>query len=151
MKSTRQEAILKLVSEQIIQTQDELIENLENMGFCVTQATVSRDIRDLKLTKVLTSQGTYRYVIPTNASTHTAAKINETLMGAITGIDYASNIVVVTTYPGMAQAVASGIDAEKSNNILGCVGGDDTIIVVTRNEDSAREFCAAFREQKMKI
>ena len=151
MKSTRQEAILKLVSEQVIQTQDELIENLENMGFCVTQATVSRDIRDLKLTKVLTRQGTYRYVIPANASIHTAAKINETLMSAITSIDYAGNIIVVTTYPGMAQAVASGIDSEKSNNILGCVGGDDTIIVVTRNEDAAREFCTAFREQKMKM
>ena len=112
MKSARHEAILRLVSEQTIQTQDELIERLRELGFCVTQATVSRDIRELKLTKILTSQGTYRYVIPASAGAGAITKINETLLGAITNIDYANNIIVVTTFPGMAQAVAAGIDAE---------------------------------------
>jgi transcriptional regulator of arginine metabolism len=116
MKSARHEAILRLVSEQTIQTQDELIERLRELGFCVTQATVSR----------------------------------ETLLGAITNIDYANNIIVVTTFPGMAQAVAAGIDAEKTPNILGCVGGDDTIIIVTRSEEAARDFCHAYREQKLR-
>ena len=151
MKTKRHSKILELISEKDIATQEDLLVYLRESGFDVTQATVSRDIRDLKLTKVLTRQGTYRYVIPTNPSIHTASKINETLMSAITGIDFAGNMVVVTAYPGMAQAVASGIDSEKTNNILGCVGGDDTIIVVTRNEDAAREFCTAFREQKMKM
>ena len=105
MKSARHEAILRLVSEQTIQTQDELIERLRELGFCVTQATVSRDIRELTLTKILTSQGTYRYVIPASAGAGAITKINETLLGAITNIDYANNIIVVTTFPGMAQAV----------------------------------------------
>ena len=150
MKSARHEAILRLVSEQTIQTQDELIERLRELGFCVTQATVSRDIRELKLTKILTSQGTYRYVIPASAGAGAITKLNETLLGAITNIDYANNIIVVTTFPGMAQAVAAGIDAEKTPNILGCVGGDDTIIIVTRSEEAARDFCHAYREQKLR-
>lgn len=151
MKSSRQEAILKLVTEQSIQTQDELIECLRDLGYTVTQATVSRDIRELKLTKILTGQGNYRYVLPSDGGVKAVTKLNETPLGAITSIDYANNLIVVTTYPGMAQAVAAGIDASKTPGILGCVGGDDTIIIVTRNEDTAREFCGSYRELKMKI
>ena len=151
MKSTRQEAILKLVTENSVQTQDELINMLRENGYCVTQATVSRDIRELKLTKILTGQGTYRYVLPSSGGAGAVTKINETLLGAITNIDYAGNLIVITTYPGMAQAVASGIDAAKSPGILGCVGGDDTIIVVTRSEDAARDFCGSYREQKLRL
>ncbi len=150
MKSKRQEAILKLVSEQSVETQDGLIKELRDLGYCVTQATVSRDIRELKLTKILTGQGKYRYVIPSSGSASAITKINETLLGAITNIDYANNLIVITTYPGMAQAVAAGIDAARAPSILGCVGGDDTIIVVTRDEEAAREFCGGYREQKLR-
>jgi transcriptional regulator of arginine metabolism len=150
MKSSRQESILKLVSEQSVQTQEELINKLRMLGYCVTQATVSRDIRELKLTKILTSDGSYRYVIPMSSGAEAITKINETLLGAITNIDYANNLIVVTTYPGMAQAVAAGIDAAKTPGILGCVGGDDTIIIVTRSEETARNFCGSYREQKLR-
>ena len=131
MKSTRQQTIMKLVSDEVIQTQDELIVRLGQLGYNVTQATVSRDIRQLKLTKVPTGQGTYRYMIPTSVTGHHFKKINETLMAAIIKTDHVSNIVVVTTYPGMAQALAAGIDQTKTADILGCVAGDDTIIVIT--------------------
>lgn len=151
MKSSRQETILKLVTENSVQTQDDLISKLCERGFCVTQATVSRDIRELKLTKILTGQGTYRYVIPSSGGAGAVTKINETLLGAITNIDYANNLIVVTTYPGMAQAVAAGIDAAKTPGILGCVGGDDTIIIVTRSEEAARDFCGSYREQKLRL
>ena len=144
MKSTRQQAIMKLVSEEIIQTQDELISRLGELGYSVTQATISRDIRQLKLTKVPTGQGTYRYTIPTSVTGHHFKKINESLMAAIIKTDHVSNIVVVTTYPGMAQALAAGIDQTKTADILGCVAGDDTIIVITRSEQSAEVFCTVF-------
>lgn len=148
MKAPRHEAILKLVSEETVQTQDELITRLREMGYCVTQATVSRDIRELKLTKVLTGQGVYRYVIPSTGDGKTITKINATLINAITKIDYANNIIVITTYPGMAQAVASGIDSAKTADMLGCVGGDDTIIVVARDEETAKVICDSFRKIK---
>lgn len=150
MKAPRHEAILKLVAEEAVQTQDDLITRLREMGYGVTQATVSRDIRELKLTKVLTGQGTYRYVIPTGTDSKMMTKINATLIDAITKIDYVNSIIVITTYPGMAQAVASGIDADKTRDILGCVGGDDTIIVITRSEETARDFCDSFRKQKLR-
>ena len=144
MKSTRQQAIMKLVSDEIIQTQDELITRLGELGYNVTQATISRDIRQLKLTKVPTGQGTYRYTIPTSVTGHHFKKINESLMAAIIKTDHVSNIVVVTTYPGMAQALAAGIDQTKTTDILGCVAGDDTIIVITRSEQAAETFCGDF-------
>ena len=135
---------MKLVSDEIIQTQDELITRLGELGYNVTQATVSRDIRQLKLTKVPTGQGTYRYTIPTSVTGHHFKKINESLMAAIIKTDHVSNIVVVTTYPGMAQALAAGIDQTKTTDILGCVAGDDTIIVITRSEQAAEVFCSDF-------
>ncbi|MBQ9080788.1 MAG: arginine repressor [Clostridia bacterium] len=150
MKATRQQAILRLVSEETIQTQDELIARLGEMGYCVTQATVSRDIRQLKLTKVPTGQGTYRYMVPNSVSGQHVTKINETLLAAVTKTDHVGNIVVITTYPGMAQAVAAGVDQSKTSDILGCVAGDDTIIVITRSEQAACEFCADFVPDKLR-
>lgn len=151
MKATRQEAILRLVSEQDIQTQDELIDRLREMNYYVTQATVSRDIRQLKLTKVPTGQGTYRYTVPTGMNGHASHKISETFMAAITKTDYVGNTVVITTYPGMAQAVASGIDHAKTSDILGCVAGDDTIIVIARSEAAAANVCRDFAPDKSKM
>lgn len=152
MKATRQEEILKLVSEESIQTQDELINRLRSLGYGVTQATVSRDIRQLKLTKVMTEDGVYRYVIPHGSEEDGGVtRLNRTLLDAITRIDHVNNIIVINTYPGMAQAVASGIDAAQDQDILGCVGGDDTIIVIARSEDTARGFCEGFRKQKLTV
>ncbi len=148
MKAPRHEAILKLVAEEQIQTQDELMSRLREMEYHVTQATVSRDIRDLKLTKILTPEGIYRYVIPTGGENQAFTKINATLMSAITKIDSVGNLVVISTYPGMAQAVAAGVDADRGPDVLGCVGGDDTILVICRTEEAAGGFCDGLRAQK---
>ena len=139
MKSKRQERILELISKYEIDTQDEMMSRLRADGFKVTQATVSRDMKDLKLTKALTARGTYRYCAGNGrtATPNLNVKFNSAMVDSITHVDYSMNNVVVKTYPGMAQAVASGIDALNIHSVLGCVAGDDTIIIVTRDEDSS--------------
>lgn len=135
MKSQRQKAIVDLIEKFEIETQEEMISSLRALGYDVTQATVSRDIRELKLTKVLTTQGTYRYV--KNRTNHHEGniKLNHAVVDSITKVDYSANMVVLKTYPGLAMAVASGVDALNLDGVLGCIGGDDTIIIVTRSED----------------
>ena len=137
MKNKRQEKILELIAKYEIETHDDMISRLRDDGYNVTQATISRDMRELKLTKVLTSRGTYKYTV--NNSRHRAnnVKFNNAVVDSIVSVDYAGNSIVLKTYPGMAQAVASSVDALSVESILGCVGGDDTIIIVTRDEESS--------------
>ena len=139
MKSKRQERILALIAKHEIETQDDMMNRLREEGFAVTQATVSRDLKELKLTKTLTSRGTYRYSQPVRHHMSGNAKLSRAIVDSITHVDYSLNTVVLKTYPGMAQAVASGVDALNLSEILGCVAGDDTIIVVTRDVESADE------------
>ena len=146
MKSNRQNAIIELIEKFEIETQEDMISRLRSLGYEVTQATVSRDIRELKLTKVLTSHGTYRYV--KNRSNHHEGniKLNHAVVDAIVKVDYAANIVVLKTYPGLAMAVASGVDALNLSNVLGCIGGDDTIMIVTRDEATSAQISENIRE-----
>lgn len=146
MKSKRQERILELIARHEIETQDDMMNRLREEGFVVTQATVSRDLKELKLTKSLTSRGTYRYTQPTQHHIASNAKLSRALAESITHVDHSMNIVVLKTYPGMAQAVASGVDALNLSDIIGSVAGDDTIIVVTRGEQSAREISESMLE-----
>ena len=112
----------------------------------VTQATVSRDLKELKLTKALTARGTYRYCV-SQSRNHTAnVRLNNAMADSILLIDYSLNNVVIKTYPGLAQAVASAIDAMNMHNILGCVAGDDTIIIVSRDEASSAQISQKIRE-----
>ena len=138
MKGNRQKKILEIISRYHIETQDDLIERLLMEGVSVTQATVSRDIRELQLNKVMTSKGNYRYVAPKKEEMVAGMKINAALVDSIISVDYAQNIVVVHTLPGLAQAVAAGIDNLSLAEVLGCVAGDDTILVVTRHESAAK-------------
>ena len=138
MKGNRQKKILEIINRYHIETQDDLIERLLVEGFSVTQATVSRDIRELQLTKVLTGKGSYRYGAPKKEELVAGMKINAALVDSIISVDYAQNMVVVRTFPGLAQAVAAGIDNLTLAEVLGCVAGDDTIIVATRNELAAK-------------
>ena len=138
MKGNRQKKILEIVNRYHVETQDDLIDRLLVEGFSVTQATVSRDIRELQLSKVLTSKGSYRYVAPKKEEMVAGMKINAALVDSIISVDYAQNMVVVRTFPGLAQAVAAGIDNLTLAEVLGCVAGDDTIIVATRNELAAK-------------
>ncbi len=140
MKKNRQEKLLELISENEIDTQDELIELLRDNGYDVTQATVSRDIRELKIAKMTTGKGTYRYVLPKQAmQTGTGMNFSTTLIESVVSVDHACNIVVLKTYAGLAGAVAVGIDGMNMPQVLGCVAGDDTIMIVSRNEVCATE------------
>ena len=146
MKTKRQEKIVEIVSQNEIGTQEELIDALRAAGCNVTQATVSRDIRDLKLVKIPTGHGEYKYLLPKqNESSSSVRFFNNALAESIVSVDYACNNVVIKTYPGLANAVATGIDALQVNDILGCVAGDDTIIMVLRNETSARDISERIR------
>ena len=138
MKGNRQKKILEIITRYHIETQDDLIEHLLMEGFSVTQATVSRDIRELQLNKVMTGKGNYRYVAPKKEEMVAGMKINAALVDSIINVDYAQNLVVVHTLPGLAQAVAAGIDNLNLAEVLGSVAGDDTILVATRNETAAK-------------
>lgn len=141
MKNRRQDKILELIDQYDIETQDNLIERLQAAGYPATQATISRDIRELKLSKVMTGQGTYKYIRPPMADGTPGSRFNPALIDAITRVDCAGNIVVIKTASGMANAVATGIDSILAGEILGSVAGDDTIIVVVRDPAAAEKTC----------
>lgn len=140
MKTQRHQTIINLISEYEIETQDELISKLNADGYKVTQATISRDIRELKISKVLGEDGKYHYSLPGRGNTDQGKNaFRHAYASAIISVESVGNIVVVKTHPGLAQAVAAGIDAIHTKEILGCVAGDDTIIIVTRNTEIAIE------------
>ncbi|MBR7095003.1 MAG: arginine repressor [Clostridia bacterium] len=136
MKNKRQEAILELIERYEIQKQEELIRLLEERGFTATQATVSRDIRELKLMKGTGEGGVHKYVLPSRRQ-NTVPKFNSSLTESIIKIDSAENLIVVKTYPGMAPAVASCIDTFNIHEIVGSVAGDDAVLVVVRSKEEA--------------
>ena len=138
MKKERQDKLLDLIAHYEINTQDELIARLREQGFHVTQATVSRDIRELKIAKMTAGEGAYRYVRP-RQDDGGGMTFSKALIESIVSVEAAQNLVVLKTYPGLASAVAAGIDRMNQQQILGCVAGDDTILVVTRDLESAGE------------
>ena len=146
MKKNRHEKIIEIVEKHEVETQDDLIEHLRKLGYEVTQATVSRDIRELKLTKVMSERGSYRYELPKTNETIGSFKFSHALAESITSVDYALNTVVIKTFPGMAQAVAVGIDNLHLQIILGCVAGDDTILVVARTAEAAADLNTRIKE-----
>ena len=144
MKPKRQEKILEIIANNNIETQEDLITALRNEGFNATQATASRDIRQLKLVKVL-DNGVYKYVAP-KSELDNSGTYNHALFSAITDIKYALNNVVIKTNPGLAQAVAASVDSFSIKDLLGCVAGDDTIIMVTKNEHAAKTISESIKE-----
>lgn len=147
MKAHRQEKIIEIVSARDIETQEQLLEELQNAGFYSTQATISRDIRELRIVKELTKFGTYRYRAPSAESTHSfSAKLNAIFRECVTGFDYAQNIVVVRTIPGLANGAASALDAMGMGVVLGTIAGDDTVFVVMRDHNAAAAFCGEIKE-----
>lgn len=146
MKKNRHEKIIEIVEKYDIETQDELIAQLCKLGYEVTQATVSRDIRELKLTKVMGEKGSYRYVLPRSNESLSNFKFNHALAESITSVDFALHTVIIKTFPGMAQAVAVGIDNLKLPVILGCVAGDDTIIVISSSAEAAADLNTKIKE-----
>lgn len=134
MKIERQTKILQLISEREIETQEELAELLTNAGFVVTQATISRDIRDLKLTKIAKVDGRQKYVVLHTKEINMNEKFLRVLRDGYIGMDRAGNIIVLKTLNGMAMAVAAAIDSLDFYEVVGCIAGDDTIFCAIRSE-----------------
>ena len=139
MKSARHEKIIELIQQHDIDTQEELAARLNSAGFKVTQATVSRDIRALKLTKVAGKDGKSRYAVLSSASVELGDKYTRVLHDALTSIDVGQNMIVIRTVPGMAMGVAAGLDALDWKELHGgSIAGDDTVMCVARDNEQAQ-------------
>lgn len=135
MKTSRQSKIIEIIQKNEVETQDELSALLEKDGFRVTQATVSRDIRELKLTKIPTAAGRQKYAVITDAPENLSKKYDRVLREGFLSMDMAQNILVIKTVSGMASAVCAAIDAMKMREIVGSIAGDDTIMCAIRTVD----------------
>lgn len=138
MKKTRHRQIVDIINKYDVETQEELAKYLKDAGFDVTQATVSRDIRELKLTKVSIGNGRQRYMVFRQDDAHMEDKFTRVLKDGFVSMDMAQNILVVKTVSGMAMAVAAAIDALKFKEVVGCIAGDDTIMVAVRTIEDTK-------------
>lgn len=138
MKNARQTQIIRLIEKYNIETQEELADRLNESGFQVTQATVSRDIRELHLIKVSDGQGKSRYSIIQNDVGHLSKKYSRVLKDAYVSMDTAGNLLVMKTVPGMAMAAAAALDSLGWPEILGCIAGDDTIMCAIHSPQDAK-------------
>ena len=146
MKTQRQAMILEIVTNKDVETQEQLLAALQDAGFRGTQATISRDIKELRIVKELTSFGTYRYTLSGKEMGGTfSTRMNTIFRECVTGFDYAQNIVVIHTLPGLASAAGSAVDAMNMSFILGTLAGDDTVIIVMRDTNAAAAFCSEIK------
>lgn len=146
MKTQRQAKIMEIISTRDIETQEQLLQALQEAGFYSTQATISRDIKELRVVKELTSFGTYRYTTSAKDGSHTfSARLNTIFRECIINIDYAQNIIVVKTMPGLASAAASAIDGMNMSVVVGTLAGDDTVMIVMRDNNAAAAFCGEIK------
>ena len=135
MKTKRQRKLIELITNYDIETQEELAAKLVENGFNVTQATISRDIRELNLTKIATKGGKQKYAVQSSSDIVSNSKYMRVLNDGIITMDTAGNILVVKTVSGMAMAVAAALDAMQIKEILGCIAGDDTIMCVVKHAE----------------
>ena len=150
MKSQRQAKIMEIISNRNVETQEQLLQELQKSGFRCTQATISRDIKELRIVKELTSFGTYRYCAASSeVGGSLSSKLNTIFRECITGFDYAQNIIVVRTMPGLASAAASAIDAMNMSVVVGTLAGDDTVMIVMRDNNAAAAFCGEIQNLLM--
>ena len=146
MKSQRQAKILEIIANDNIETQEQLLAALQNVGFRGTQATISRDIKELRIVKELTSHGTYRYTTSSAELTGSfSARMNTIFRECVVGYDYAQNIIVIRTLPGLASAAGSAIDSMNMSMVVGTLAGDDTVMVVMRDHNAAVAFCSEIK------
>ena len=146
MKNSRHTRILEIIGENIIETQDDLLEKLRESGYPVTQATVSRDIKQLGLVKTATKNGGYRYAAAANEGAGNESKLKNIMRETILSAENAENIVVIKTYSGMANAAAAAVDALSGDSVVGSIAGDDTIFIVVRSDEKAVEFTAFVKD-----
>ena len=145
MKYNRHNEIISLINENEIETQEDLSERLREKGYMVTQATISRDIRELKLIKVAGAAGKYKYALPRRDEAPISPKFRNLLVETVVTLDSANNIAVVKTCAGMASGAAAAIDSMGHHDIVGSVAGDDTIIIVMRTSEAASALIAELR------
>lgn len=146
MKEQRQSTILSLIQHHEIETQEDLATALEEQGFSVTQATVSRDIRELKLTKVTSKRGGQKYVALANYEQQVSEKVIRVFKDAFVGMDSAGHTIVIRTLTGMGNAVAAAIDAFHFDEIVGTLAGDDTIFCLVRDQEHIQIVKSKFKD-----
>ena len=146
MKNARQTAILSIIEQNDVETQEELAGKLKEMGIVVTQATVSRDIKELRLLKVLSGAGGYKYATADKAEHGLSERFVRMFRDSVLSINFAGNIVVVKTLAGSANAAAEAIDSMHLPEILGTMAGDNTILVIVQNETEAAQAVKRFQD-----
>ena len=146
MKSQRQAKIMEIISTRNVETQEQLLAALQEEGFRGTQATISRDIKELRIVKELTSLGTYRYTTSSNEVGNSfSSRLNTIFRECVISFDYAQNIIIIRTLPGLASAAGSAIDAMNLSLVVGSLAGDDTVMVVMRDTNAAAAFCGEIK------
>lgn len=142
MKSKRQQEILRIIGEKDIETQDQLLSELRVRGVQSTQATISRDIKELHLVKELTGYGVYKYAVSERkTSLNFAGRLRTIFKEGVTSFDLAQNIVVIKTMPGLASAACAALDGMDIPDMVGSLAGDDTAILIMRTNEAAVAFC----------
>ena len=142
MKSARQSKIIELIEEYDIMTQEELSERLLQAGYSTTQATISRDIRELKLTKITTDSGKPKYALQQPQDVDIWKKSRQVLAAGILTMEVSENLIVIKTVSGVAMAVGAALDHLDINGLMGCIAGDDTIIAVARSKEMSEKVVA---------
>ncbi|HIS69342.1 MAG TPA: arginine repressor [Candidatus Gallacutalibacter stercoravium] len=146
MKTRRHSKILELIQDQAIETQEELLRQLKAQGFDVTQATVSRDIKELRLVKTLGEGGRYHYATAKKGAGDISTQFFSLFSGSVLTVEYAGNMVVIKCMTGMAQAVCAAMDSMHWDGVVGTLAGDDTIFVVVRNESRAVDLVSELKK-----
>lgn len=147
MKNDRQNHLLQIITEESVETQEQLLERLRARGIKSTQATISRDIKELHLIKEPAGQGRYRYAVSAHRTKlNFADRLRTIFRESLLSADYAQNIVVIKTMPGLAQGAASALDGMTIADMVGSLAGDDTVMIVMRDTESAAAFVVEIRE-----
>lgn len=147
MKNDRQNLLLQIIKEEAIETQEQLLSRLQARGIKCTQATISRDIKELHLIKEPAGQGRYRYAVSAHRTKlNFAEKLRTIFHESIISVDVAQNLVVIKTMPGLASAAASALDGMEIASKVGTLAGDDTMLMIMRDMVGAEDFCAELRE-----
>ena len=145
MKNDRQKMILDIIAQEVVETQEQLLSLLQERGFSGTQATISRDIKQLHLVKA-PGQGKYRYAVSDHGTKiHVADKLQTIFRESIVNVDYAQNLVVIHTMSGLANGAAAALDGMKIDQLLGTLAGDDTVLLIMRNSESAAELATSVK------
>ena len=146
MKNNRQSMILDIIAKEHIETQEQLLEQLRQRGVASTQATISRDIKELHLVKERTARGTYKYVVSLHRGrTDLANRLQTIFRESVTSFDMAQNLIVLKTIPGLANAAAAALDGMDIPNMVGSIAGDDTAVLIMRSNEYAEQFCHEIR------